>query len=290
LFLKVRNTSKKTAINNLELNLQGTSQSEDMSDNESDSSGTETSSDAFMPVKGSSTLYVDSIGADKTKEISIDLTARADLGQRPYTISVAMKYEDSSANPFEGASSISIPVKQKARLEVSAVLAEPESIMLEEEGSITFSINNLGRTKLYNVRARAEADSISGTDAFMGNIDSGASGDVELLVTGMQETSDAGEVNIIITYEDQEGKEETYKTSCNLFVSGEMSESVDGMLGGTLLEEELEEPGGVNIWVLLGIGAVLVVAAGVVIIVIIKRKHKKEEDFADEIFGSDTDE
>lgn len=291
LILKVRNTSKKTAINNLELNLQGTSQSDDLSDSESDTSTAETSSDAFMPVKGSSTLYVDSIGVDKTEEISIDLTAKADLGQKPYTVSVAMKYEDGSANPFDSTSSISIPVKQKARLEVSAMAVDPAEIALEEEGSITFSINNLGRTKLYNVRARAEAESVTASDAFVGNIDSGSSGDVELLVTGMQETADEGEVTIIITYEDQDGNEDSYKTSCTLLVSSTMLGDEGVMLGEGLLAEDMEEEGNnLNIWLIHGIAVLVIAAVVVVIIIMMKRKHKKEEDFADEIFGSDTDE
>lgn len=290
LILKVRNTSKKTAVSNMEINLEaaGSSGSSSSSSSDSDDDGVTatTASDVFMPVKGSNTLFVNSIGVDKTQEVEIDLTARADLTQKPYQLSVSMKYEDSSAQQYESASSISIPIKQKARFDLSTISVEPESIMVGEEGSITFSIYNKGRTKLYNVSVEMKSDTITGGDAFVGNLEAGATGNVDLMVTGVQETTDEGEVKISITYEDQDGNSDSYEATCNLFVMPE-SQLVDGMMED--MQEE-DTSGGVNLWMILGIVGAAIVVMGIVIAILIKRKHKKEEDFADEIFGSDKDE
>ena len=43
---------------------------------------------------GSSAIWLEKIGAGKTADISIDLNAKADLLQKPYSIDVSMKYED----------------------------------------------------------------------------------------------------------------------------------------------------------------------------------------------------
>ena len=64
-----------------------------------------------------------------------------------------MKYEDGNAAQVEAASSLSIPVKQDARFEMSDFEITPATIAAGEEANITSSLYNLGRVKLYNVKA-----------------------------------------------------------------------------------------------------------------------------------------
>lgn len=284
LILRVRNTSKKTGISNMEINLQAPGSASDSKDEDSSTPG---GSDAFMPVKGSNTLFEDAIGADKTKEVSIDLTARADLTQKPYQIEVAMKYEDAKAEAYETSSNISIPIKQKARFELSTITLEPTEIMVGEEANVTFDIYNLGRTKLYNVSITMESNAVSGGEAFVGNLDAGATGNVDVMLTGIEETTDAGEVKIIVNYEDQDGKKDSYESTCNLFVMPGAAQ-VDGMIDEMNMGD-VKKPGLSKLAIAaIGVGVLLVIAA--VVVIVIRRKHKKEEDFADEFFGSDTDE
>ena len=79
----------------------------------------QTSAPAFLPTSGSNSIYLNGIKADGTADISITLNAKADLLQKPYSINLSMKYEDSQATQIESSSSISIPVKQDARFEFS---------------------------------------------------------------------------------------------------------------------------------------------------------------------------
>ena len=75
----------------------------------------QTTSPAFLPSSGASSIYLDSIAPNGTADISIELNAKSDLLQKPYNMELSMKYEDPNATQVEGSSSISIPVKQDAR-------------------------------------------------------------------------------------------------------------------------------------------------------------------------------
>lgn len=277
LTIKVRNTSKKSAVGNMVITLQTPQAGEG-----------ETAADAFLPSDGSSTLYIESIPKNSSKEVSLEMTARTDLIQKPYPVEAAMKYEDESAQQFEDKASISIPVRQKARFELSRVTVMPEAVSVGEEANVTFEIYNLGKTKLYNVSARIEDPSIANAEAFVGNLDAGATGTVDMMAMGAAESTGDGTVKLLVKYEDQDGNQETFESSCIVFVNPAMP--VDEMPMDDLGMEGMEEgqPNGHLIWWILG-----VVGAAAVIIVsmlLVRRKHKKEKEWADEILGSDKDE
>lgn len=84
LIIHLKNTSSTTAVSNMLFDLQAPA------------SGTDAAAEApaFLPASGSSSIYLDGIPAGGTKDISIDLNARADLVQKPYSIAMSMKYEE----------------------------------------------------------------------------------------------------------------------------------------------------------------------------------------------------
>ena len=287
LILEIRNTSKKTAVNNMEITLQSEGEGDSFGD---DAGGSATASDTFLPDKGSNSLYIDSIAIDSTKEVSIDLTARADLQQQPYSVGIAMRYEDSKAEQYDASSAISIPVHQEARFELSKVEVAPDIIEIGSEGNVVFSIYNLGRTRLYNVKAALVDETIGEGEIFIGNLDPGATGDVDLMVMGVAETTDDGTVKIRITYEDKDGNISNYEDTCTIFVAPMVEQ------GEVYLDEDMEMiEDGAGGGLALGIPSIIGIVVGVVAVVavavgIIKYKRKKEEDFADEFLGSDKDE
>ncbi|MGI6012095.1 MAG: COG1361 S-layer family protein [Ruminococcus sp.] len=274
--LKVRNTSKKTAVGNMVLTLQTPQAGEQ-----------ETAAEAFLPVEGSNTIFIENIPKDSTKEVSISMTARADLVQKPYPIEAALKYEDENANPFEGTLNISIPVRQKARFDVSRVQVMPESIAVGEEANITFDIYNLGKMKLYNVSVKAEDPSVINGEAFVGNLDAGSTGSVDMMAQGAKETAGDGTVKLIVTYEDQDGNQGTFETSCSLFVTAAAPADdemfTDEAFAGMEEEEQKANP-------LIWVGAAAAVCAAAAIIAAVRKKRRKEEEWANEILGSDKDE
>lgn len=270
LTLHIKNTSAKTSVNNLEFDLQAAVEGKD----------TETTSTAFLPVAGSSTIYVSSIPKGGTTDISIDMNAKADLAQKPYVINVSMKYEDAAVNQYTSESSVSIPVKQEARVEVSEPQVMPNSIDVGSESNIMFSVYNTGKTKLYNVSVKFKGDSVSGGDAFIGNIESGATGNVDVMLLGQAATMDDGIIKILVTYEDETGAQSVIEKEMTLYVNEMM---MDEGFPEEMPEDMVpENQGGSPVLIGLIIAAV-VVAVIVAVVIIIKRKKKKGEELEDEI-------
>lgn len=270
LTVHIKNTSTTTAVSNMLFDLQAPS------------AGTEAAAEApaFLPASGSSSVYLDSIPAGEIRDISIDMNARADLVQKPYSISMSMKYEDNSAAQFEGSSSLAIPVQQAARFEFSEIEIAPESIQVGEEANITCSLYNTGRTKLYNVKVKFAGDGISAKDVFVGNVESGATGTIDGMITGESEIPAGTKCKMVVSYEDEAGKVSTKEEEFELEVIPAAAEEMEMAAAASV-----EEKGFPVFPVVIG-GVVL--AAIVVAVLLVRRKKKKqawaeEEDLADEV-------
>lgn len=269
LTLHMTNTSKSTAVNNLTFDLQAPIAGKD-----------ETSEGAaFLPVSGSSIIFVDSIAAGATKDISIDMESRADLSQKPYVLTVNMEYEDNNLNPYTADASVSIPVKQEAKFDIGNIDVMPNSISVGTESNIMFSINNTGKTTLYNVNVTFDSPSITGGETFLGNIEIGATGNVDAMVTGNAVTADDGKVKAIITYEDAAGNASTQEKEFELFVTEEAVDDFNmnvDMTDGEFTEGQTS--GSSKIGLIIGIVVVVIAIAAVAVVIIIKKKKSKASD------------
>ena len=263
LTLHMQNTSKATAVKNMVFDIQAASESTD----------TTYVAASFLPTAGSSTVFVDKIAAGANKDISIELEARSDLAQKPYVINVKMNYEDESVNAYENTASVSIPVRQEARIDTSSVEVTPQSIEVGGEANVSFSLYNIGKTKLYNASVKFQADSVTGGDTYLGNIDPGATGSVDAYLSGAAATTDDGKVKILITFEDESGEKTTIEKEMELYVT-EMMNYDDGMTDDGMMDDGSQSQGGFKIWYVL-IPLVLVLTAVVAVIVIRKKKAKK---------------
>lgn len=246
------------------------------------SSGTEAAAEApaFLPSSGSSSVYLENIPAGETRDIEIDLNARADLVQKPYSIAMSMKYEDGSQTQYEGNSSLAIPVKQAARFEFSEIKAAPESIAVGEEANITCSLYNTGRIKLYNVKAKFQGDGIEGDEIFIGNLESGATGTIDGIVTGTSETTENAKCKMVVSYEDEAGKVSTVEKEFSLGVTAQ-AEPADM---SAMMPQEEEK--GFPLLPILLIVLLLVIAVIVVIVIKVRKKKKtvmEEEELLDEV-------
>lgn len=277
LVIHVQNTSKKIAVSNLLFDLQAPTDGKDA----------DTAAAAFLPASGSSSIYLEKIPAGETRDIAIELNARADLLQKPYSVALTMKYEDGDGTQYEGASSVSVPVKQAARFEFSEFEINPEAISVGEEGNVTCSLYNLGRTKLYNVKAKFEGMGIKGKEVFVGNVDSGATASIDGMITGEEETAPDNKVKMTVTYEDEGGALSSVEKEFTLPVI--QAAPMDEM---TMMPEMQAEKKFPVIQVVIGVVVVAGIIAGVVIY---KKKKKKalqneEDELADEIDRPSEDE
>lgn len=270
LVVHVKNTASWTGVSNM------------LFDFQAPSSGTEAAAEApaFLPSSGSSSVYLENIPAGETRDIEIDLNARADLVQKPYSIAMSMKYEDGSQTQYEGNSSLAIPVKQAARFEFSEIKAAPESIAVGEEANITCSLYNTGRIKLYNVKAKFQGDGIEGDEIFIGNLESGATGTIDGIVTGTSETTENTKCKMVVSYEDEAGKASTVEKEFSLGVTAQ-AEPAD--MSAMMTQEEEK---GLPILPILLIVLLMAIAVVVVIVVKVRKKKKtamEEEELLDEV-------
>ena len=162
-----------------------------------------------------------------------------------------------------------------------------------QQTNVMFSIYNTGKTILYNVSVKFQADSINGGEAYLGNISPGATGNVDTMVNGIQPTMDEGIVKAVITYEDDAGNVATLEKDITLYVTEPMAMD-PGMMDPGMMDPGMDEQGGgFNIWFVLGPVIALLVIGGIVAIVIIRKKKKERlerEGIEDEIAGLDQDE
>lgn len=268
LTLHLKNTSTATSVNNMIFEILAAVEGKDE----------DTTYAAFLPTAGSSTIFVDRMEKNGTKDIQIELEAKADLTQKPYAVDVNMSYEDEHVNEYTSKSSVSIPVKQAARVDVSEPEVMPSSIEVGSESNIMFNIYNMGKTKLYNVQVKTNSENLSGGDAFVGNLDSGATGAVDIYVTGQSATMDDGMVKLLISYEDETGESTVIEKEVSLFVTEAMVEDFpmdDSMMGDNMAGME-GTGGGSGTYVAVVI-AILVVAVITGAVIFMKRKKKKEQ-------------
>ena len=276
LTLHLKNTSKSSRVGNMLFELEAPTEGSD-----------EQTTAPALPSSGSNSIYLDGIAANGTADISIDLNAKADLVQKPYSINVSMKYEDSNASQIEASSSISIPVKQDARFEFSEFEITPESIAIGEEANVSCNLYNLGRIKLYNAKAIFEGEDIKKNETFLGNLEPGSSTSIDVMLEGIQATQGDGQVKMTLSYEDEAGTVSTTEQTFNLTVT----EATDDAVVDEMPEENTT--GGLPI---VPIILVILIIAGIVAAVVIKKKKKsqklaeEEEDLLDELDGPSEDE
>lgn len=272
LVVHLKNTSSRTGVSNLLFDLQAPS------------SGTEEAAEApaFLPASGSSSIYVDSIPAGGTKDISIELNARADLVQKPYSITMNMKYEDSGAAQYEAQSSLAIPIRQEARFEFSKMQIAPDTVSVGEEANISCSLYNLGRVKMYNVKARFEGKMIDTQEQFIGNLDAGATGTIDVIVTAKKATQGSGECKLVLTYEDDAGNVSISEQKFKMTVLEETATEDTEMMPDVVPEEN----GSPAVPAAAALAVIAAAAGGAVVF----RKHRKkknheaeEEELFDEV-------
>ncbi len=265
LTIHVQNTDKDTAVTNVLFDMQAAIEGEDKTNTYS----------AFLPTSGASSVYMDSINPNTTADIVIEMTAKADLAQKPYVLDVNMKYDAGSMFDLTDKASVSIPILQESRFDTSIPEVVPSDITVGSQSNVMFSIYNTGKTTLYNVQVKFIADSIEEASAFVGNLQSGATGNVDVMLTGMAATLDDGTIVMEISYEDEAGNVTTTEKTITLYVSEEYFD--DMMYDDTMYDDSMDgNQGGSKTGLIIGIIVVVLVVGAVAVVVFLKQKKKKK--------------
>ncbi len=267
LTIHVQNTSTTSAVSNALFDLKAAD--EVISANETIT--------PFIPASGSNSIYVAQIPAGSTSDISIEMNAKAGLSQKSYVLELNMTYDSGTQFDLTDKASISIPVYQESKFDTSTVEVSPASINVGGQSNVMFSLYNTGKTTLYNVQVIFEADSIENNMAYLGNLSSGSTGNVDVMLSGIAQTMDDGTVRIRISYEDEAGNVTTADKTCTMFVNELMMDdfAMDGRRDPGMEEEESSGGRGAVVRGLI-IGAVVLAIAGVGAWTYLRRKKKKE--------------
>ena len=279
LTIHVQNTAKDTAVTNVLFDMQAAQEGEDKTNTYS----------AFLPTSGASSVYMDRIGANTAADIVIEMTAKADLAQKPYVLDVNMKYDAGTTFDLTDKASVSIPISQESRFDTSIPEVVPADITVGSQSNVMFSIYNTGKTTLYNVQVKFHADSVDEASAFVGNLQSGATGNVDVMLTGIAATMDDGTVTMEISYEDDAGKVTTTEKTITLYVTEAMFDDMmmgddmmgDDMMGGDMMEEQKGSGKLLTVGIIAGI--VVVALIGGVVFLKIRMKKKAAALLASEL-------
>ncbi len=283
LTIHVQNTAKDTAVTNVLFDMQAAAEGEDKTNTYS----------AFLPTSGSSSVYMDRIGADTSADIVIEMTAKADLAQKPYVLDVNMKYDAGKMFDLTDTASVSIPVLQESRFDTSIPEVVPSDITVGSQSNVMFSIYNTGKTTLYNVQVKFLADSIDEASAFVGNLQSGATGNVDVMLTGIAGTMDDGSIKMEISYENEAGDVTTTEKTITLFVTEEFFDDpmMDGDMmtdGDMMMEEESGSKKGLIIGIIVGV-VVVVAVVGIIVFLKIRKKKKSAKLLEDDLLSLEED-
>lgn len=265
LTIHVQNTAKDLAVTNVLFDMQAATEGEDKTNTYS----------AFLPTSGASSVFMDEIAPNTVEDIVIEMSAKADLAQKPYVLDVNVKYDAGSMFDLTDKASVSIPILQESRFDTSVPEVAPSDITVGSQSNVMLSVYNTGKTTLYNVQVKFHADSIEEASAFVGNLQSGATGNVDVMLTGLAPTTDDGTVVMEILYEDEAGNVTSTEKTITLYVSEEFYDDMmydDGMM------EDMEDTqdsgtGGIVIVVLI---AAVVLAGGAGAFLYIRKKKKRE--------------
>lgn len=234
-------------------------------------------SPVFTTSNGSNSVVVNNLAPGASEVLTMYFTSSPSAEQRSYTITIGEQYDSPEFKNAKENVKIAIALKQEARLNTGTIEVMPDSIEVGSETNIMFPINNTGRVMLYNVTAIFEGDSINRAEAYVGNIEPGKSGDVDVMVSGAAPTMDDGKIKMIITYEDENGTVIPVEKEVQLFVSEPMIFD-DPMIDVGNMDFIEEEP---TLAEKLKQYAVPIAAAGVMVFALaaflIKRRRKKAE-------------
>ena len=225
----------------------------------------------IVPAEGAGNGFLEELPNGEESTFTFRLKAADGLVEKSYKLSVVNEYDDIWGNPYSATDVIYLPVKLEQRASITDLYVADDAV-LGESVEIVGSVNNMGAGMLYNVRARIESKSMEELDTFIGNIESGKSGSIDILTNAVATTASTGDMSkVIVTYEDKEGNETEIEGIFKVTVESPVYDNV---------EKIKDDSQSGNRGLIYGIAAaVIVIAVGMVCAV---RRHKRKKKILEE--------
>ena len=176
----------------------------------------------IVPSSGSDSIYIDEIAKEEETDVSVKMKTKTDLEQRNYIVNVAYAYENSWGESFDDSASVTVPVIQDSKIGISEIKLSKAEVTEGGKTSLSFKVNNMGLDKLRNVSVEFSGDTIEEITYFVGTIESGESGSVDMTITPDKVGND--DIHITVTYEDVLGNSKTMEETVGLIVNEEVAE------------------------------------------------------------------
>lgn len=212
------------------------------------------------------TAYVEELRHGRKCLISFAFRVNASAPGGQYSIGVTLDYADRKGNTYNIEETAKVLAEQRVRIGIDPVQV-PGEIQLGDTVLLQTQAMNLGKGKLYNVRAVLEADGLAPvSSAYMGDAEAGMvlSGSMEVVAEGLSGDSLYGKTQgkVIFYYEDERGNEMTKEQTFEIAILSPFREDED------------EKPADDTVqwwWIMSAIGLFLGLS---VVMFVIKRKKK----------------
>ena len=227
----------------------------------------------FIPVDNAGSMYIESIDGGETYPVSFKMKANEGLEEKSYKVNVVTDYENPTGHEYRSEEEIFLPVSLEQRLSVTDLFIDGEECVVGDTVEISASINNMGEGELYNVMAHIEGDNIASTDSYVGTIEKGKSGNMDLLTKADVVTEGEHKKNVItITYENKAREEFSQKIEIGVHVNVPVYENI----------EKVRDKGDTSyVWKAL---CKIILAAAVIAVILyaLYRRQKRKQRILDE--------
>lgn len=225
----------------------------------------------IVPAEGAGNGFIDELPNGEESTFTFRLRAADGLAEKSYKLSVVNEYDDVWGNPYSATDVIYLPVKLSQRASITDLYIADDAV-LGDSVEIVGNVNNMGAGVLYNVRAKLQSTYMEEMETYIGNIDPGKSGSIDILTNAVATTPSSGDLSkVIVTYEDKEGNETTVESSFQIAVESPVYDNVEKIKDST--NEN-------NKNVIYGIGAAVFVVMVCILWGI--RKHRRKKAILDE--------
>ena len=232
---------------------------------------TVTPCDGIALASKSDSIYIEKLGVNNTTVLSFDFEIDAAAAEGQYSIGLAMDYADTKGNTYTSAGTVKLPVGQLVKMQFDS-LAIPKEVEVGETIEVTTQAMNLGRGKIYNVRAEITADGLKQSQTmFFGDVEAGTAvgGSTELTVEGKSGNSMYGDTEGTVTfyYEDEAGNELSETMTFSTAILSPVKEKTS-----TETEDDTSQW-----WVVIAV-ITGILAAAIIAFIIRRVKLKKDEN------------
>ena len=226
----------------------------------------------FTTVSGSTTVFIDSIPAGGSVSRSVYLSTKSETVPGSYSATFALNYDVAGiAEPVVGTETISVPVSQPLKVQFTEMTVNPSDIFVGQDVNVMSSINNTGKSTIYNVSVSfAGSVGFAGANKYLGNIQSGSTGNIDLYIT--PEKEGPGKIMATIVFEDEQGVKTTK------VLEREVNIMPKPAIEKPPVEEPTEPSGGLG-WIFIVLAVALI--GGVAALIILKKRKERLHKLSD---------